>query len=92
MYKIKIKSLNIRNIMDSLIENPFFTTKDNVLARCAGRELSPLRKDRKLIIANDRKTGETVLALRKSPLALPNKVTRVKGRRVEYQFDDFYFL
>ena len=92
MYKIKIKPIEIENIMDTLIKNPYFTTKDNVLARKAGIHLKKMRQDKKLIIANDRKTGETFLSLRKSPLALPEKVTKVKGKRVEYQFDDFWFL
>lgn len=92
MYKIKIKPLEIENIVDTLIVQPFFTTKDNVLARKVGTHLSQMRKDGKLIIANDRKTGETFLALKKSPLALPGGVLKVKGRRTTYEFDDYYFF
>lgn len=92
MYKIKIKPIEIENIMDSLIKNPYFTTKDNLLSRKAGMNLRQLRVENKLIIANDKKTGESVLALRKSPLALPGGVTKIKGRRTVYEFDDFWFL
>lgn len=92
MYKIRIKPLDIENVMDSLIKNPFFRTKDNVLARRAGIHLKPLRQDKKLIIANDRRTGESVLVLNKSPLATPESVTKIRGKRVSYEFSDFYFL
>lgn len=92
MYKLKIKPLEIENIMDSLIQHPFFTTDDNVLVRKAGIHLKQLRKDNHLIIANDRKTGESYIALRKAPNAKPEDVLKIKGRRVSYEFDDFYFL
>lgn len=94
MYKLKIKPIEIENIMDSLIENPFYTTKDNILSRRVGIHLKSLRKGGKLIIANDRKTGETLLVLRKNPLALPNAHSKIKikGRRCEFQFDDNFFL
>jgi len=92
MYKLNIKKIEIENIMDSLIQNPFYTTKDNVLARRIGANLRQLRKEKKLIIANDKRTGETYLALRKSPLALPENVLKIKGKRTTYQFDDFFFL
>lgn len=92
MYKIKIKPIEVENVMDSLIKNPFFLTSDNGLARSVGRNLSQLRKEKKLIIANDRRTGETYLALRKNPCFDPDKVLKVKlpGRRVTYEFGDFF--
>lgn len=92
MYKIKIKALEIENIVDTLIDKPFFTTKDNVLARRVGVHLSQMRKDGKLIIANDRRTGETFVALKKNPLALPEGVLKIRGRRTTYEFGDFYFI
>jgi len=92
VYKLKIKPIEIENIMDSLIANPFFTTKDNKLSRRVGMNLKQLRKDNHLVIANDKKTGESVLYLRKSPNAKPEDVLKIKGRRCEFQFDDFYFL
>ena len=92
MYQIKIKPIEIENLMDDLIIKPFVTTDDNILARKVGVHLKELRKSKKLIIANDRKTGETFLSLRKSPLALPAGVTKIKGKRVTYQFSDFWFL
>lgn len=95
-YQIKIKPIQIENVMDSLIKNPFFVTDDNGLARSVGRNLNQLRKDKKLIIANDKRTGETYLALRKSPLALPDGVLKTRGQgrkgRVSYEFEDFWFL
>lgn len=94
MYQIKIKPLEIENIMDTLIKNPYFTTNDNVLARRIGHTMKPLRQKKKLIIANDKKTGESFISLRKNPLALPNSFSKIKikGRRTTYEFDDEFFL
>jgi len=94
MYQIKIKPIEIENIIDTLIKNPYFTTKDNLLSRKAGVHLRKMRKEKKLIIANDRKTGESVLMLRKNPLALEKDVTKTprKRGRVTYDFEDSWFL
>jgi hypothetical protein len=93
MYQIKIKPIEIENIMDTLIEKPYFTTDNNVLARKVGMNLKTLRRKKKLIIANDTKTGESFISLRKNPLALPNSVVKLKGRgRTTYEFDDDFFL
>ena len=91
MYRIRIKPLDIENIMDTLIKEPFFTTKDNVLVRRVGIELRELRKDKRLIIANDRKTGLSVLALKKNPLSLGG-ASKMKGKRCTYDFPDDFFL
>lgn len=92
MYKInlKIKPIEIENIMDTLIEKSYFTTNNNKLARQIGMNFKPLRKH--LIIGNDQKTGETVIVLRKSSSAKPGDVLKVKGRGVSYTFDDSFFL
>jgi len=78
--------------MDTLIESPYFTTNNNDLARKIGMNLKTLRRKKKLTIAKDRKTGETFVALKKNPLALPNGVTKIKGKRAVYEFDDDWFL
>jgi hypothetical protein len=92
MYNIKIKPIEIENIMDNLIKNPFFTTKDNALARKIGIHLAPLRKKGLLVIANDRKTGESVIFLKKTQNFKPSDVLKVKGRRCSYDFDDNFFI
>jgi len=94
MYKIeiKIKPIEIENIMDTLIKSPYFTTNDNKLVRQVGMNLRQLRKNKQLVIANDQRTGESVLFLRKSPSARPDSVLKIKGRRCVYQFEDNFFL
>lgn len=92
MYKLKIKKEEIEKIMDSLIENSYFTTSDNTLARKVGIHLRQMRKDHHLIIAKDRATGESVIVLRKSPLMGPEDVLKIKSRGTSYEFKDFFFL
>jgi hypothetical protein len=100
MIQIKIKPIDIENIMDSLIKNPTFTfpTGDGTLARRVSRELGDLRRAKKLILAYDRRTGESVLVLKKrpnpNPMNLRYKRTELKmrGRRVQYDFEDDFFL
>jgi len=90
--KLNIRDIEIENVVDSLIKNSYFATRDKGLVRKVGHKLKKERKNGKLITGYDRATGETVLVLRKSPLGLPENVTKVKGRSVQYEFDDFYFF
>jgi len=90
-YTLKIKKLEIENIMDTLLKNSYYTTKDNVLVRKIGINLKQLRTDKLLVIANDKRTGESVLILKKLPSFNPDSVTKIKGRRTTYNIDDLVF-
>lgn len=89
---LKIRDIEIENVVDSLIKNSYFATMNKGLVRKVGHKLKKERENGKLITGYDRRTGETVLVLRKSPLALPENVTKIKGKSVQYEFDDFYFF
>lgn len=92
MYNLKIKPIEIESVLDSLIKNQFFSTKDANLARRIGIHLAPLRQKGLLVIANERRTGESFIFLKKSPNFKPSDVLKVKGRRCSYDFDDNFFL
>lgn len=91
MYSLRVKPLpNIEKAMDDLISKPFIILKDEGLARRMGYHLGALRKEKILTIANDRLSKETIMVLRKNNFYQPGSVTKVKGKRLIYEFDNLF--
>lgn len=90
MYTFKMKpSLpDIEKMMDDLINKPLIKIDDKNNAKKLGKYAKPLRERKVLTIAQDKRLNETIAYLKCNNVIRPGSVTKKKGRKIEYIFDD----